>query len=388
MILREITPLLKNYAKQFRALAIVGPRQSGKTTLTKLVFPKKKYVTLENPDDRAFATEDPKGFLNSLKMGAIIDEAQRVPVLFNYLQQILDETKKNNLFVLTGSNNFLLQQNISQSLAGRIGYLDLLPLSVKEINEFGTNSFSANNFILNGGYPEIYAQNRNPKLWYQSYIRTYIERDVKQISNIENTILFNKFLQICAGRIGQQINTTALSNECGVEIKTINRWLSILQSSFVLYLLPPYFKNYNKRITKTAKLYFYDLGLASRLLNITTETEISFSHFKGALFENFVINEIVKAKANFNLPYQLYYWRDNKGMEIDVVLDDGKNILPIEIKSSQTFNRVFVHNILKWNELTGNKTGKIIFDGTISLKEYKGIEIHNWYTINFKKIFK
>ncbi|MEK6616456.1 MAG: AAA family ATPase, partial [Bacteroidota bacterium] len=283
MIKRTAEKLLRNYSRQFRALAVVGPRQSGKTTLVKMTFPGKPYVSLENPDERMQADSDPRGFLNRFKNGAIIDEAQRVPVLFSYLQQILDETRKESLFILTGSNNFLLQQSVTQSLAGRIGYIDLLPLSINEISFFVKTKISTDELILNGCYPELYDKKRISSIWYPAYIRTYVERDVRQLRNIDNTLLFTRFLQLCAGRTGQQISVSALSNECGIDVKTVNSWLGILQSSYIIFLLPPHHRNFNKRIVKTSKLYFTDTGLACSLLGIHKTKELSNSQFREAL---------------------------------------------------------------------------------------------------------
>ncbi|MBP9070261.1 MAG: ATP-binding protein [Bacteroidia bacterium] len=379
MIKRDIEKLLKKYAKEFRAVAVIGPRQSGKTTLVKMVFPKKTYVSLENTDERQFASEDPRGFLNRYKKnGAIIDEAQRVPVLFNYMQQILDETKKEGLFILTGSNNFLLQESITQSLAGRIGIIDLLPLTYNEIRNIHQQDLSTNQLLLKGSYPELYDKNKKKDFWYQSYIRTYVERDVKQLRNIDNTITFNKFLKLCAGRIGQQVNVSALSNECGVDVKTVNSWLGILQSSYIITLLQPHYENFNKRAVKTPKLYFVDTGLACTLLGIVKETELQKSYFKGALFENYIVMECLKKKYNSGSLIGFYYWRDNKGIEVDLLMDRIGKLQPIEIKSSQTFSEDFTKPIKQWNNFSGQKGGYIIFDGDTYFVRSDGFKIMNW----------
>lgn len=343
-----------------------------------MVFAGKPYVSLENPENRLFAAEDAKGFLAQYPQGAILDEAQRVPELFNYLQQILDETDQNGLFILTGSNNFLLQQNISQSLAGRIGYLELMPLSLPEIYRFENVKPETSELLLKGGYPELYDRNRNPQLWFGAYVRTYVERDIRQLTNIENSLLFTKLLRLCAGRIGQQLNMLALSNECGIELKTVQRWLGILQASYIIYLLHPFHQNYNKRLTKTPKLYFYDTGLAAYLLSIYTVTELASSHFRGALFENAVINEFLKAKHNYGQPTNLYYWRDSNGLEIDLVVETGSAVTPVEIKSAQTFSKDFIKNTEKWNQLSGTTGGRLVYDGHADFKERNGVEILNW----------
>lgn len=386
MINREAEKLIRTYKRQFRALAIVGPRQSGKTTLARTAFPKKEYVSLENPDERLLAENDPRAFLARFPKGAILDEAQRAPHLFSYLQQVLDESSRSSLFILTGSNNFLLQQSVSQTLAGRIGYIDLLPLSLPEIQEFLKGIKTTNNLILQGCYPELYDKKRNPGVWYPAYIRTYVERDVKLLRNIENSVLFNRFLQLCAGRTGQQLNVAALSNECGIDVKTVNAWLSILQSSYIILLLQPYFKNFNKRIVKTPKLYFVDTGLACSLLGIRSEKELSLSHFRGALFENYVIMEIFKRKYNTGADYKLYYWRDNKGMEIDLLVDTGNKLLPLEIKSGQTFQDNYLHSLSQWNDVSSNKGGILLYDGKMEMKKSNGIRILNWRNVHSLKI--
>ncbi|PJA07185.1 MAG: AAA family ATPase [Flavobacteriales bacterium CG_4_10_14_0_2_um_filter_32_8] len=378
MIIREIESLIKEYSQQFRSLLVVGPRQTGKSTLVKKVFPNKPYVSLENPDERLLAENDPRAFLNRFPKGAILDEVQRTPLIFNYLQEIIDNSNEDGLFILTGSNNLLLQSNISQSLAGRIGIIDLLPLTFQEIEKFGENNFSLNELILKGSYPEIYDKKRNPILWYSSYIRTYVERDVRLIKNIENTLLFTKFLKICAGRVGQQLNVSAISNECGIEVKTVNSWLSVLESTYVIKLLQPYFKSFNKRVVKAPKLYFYDTGLVCSLLNIKNTNELSFSHFRGALVENFVLMELVKKMKNKGVSENIYYWRDNKGVEVDILIDDGNQLLPIEIKSAQTFNNDFLANIKKFNSYANNTGGQVIYDGDLEFETENGIAVKNW----------
>ena len=383
---RKAEALLREYSRQFRAVAVVGPRQSGKTTLVKKVFPKKPYVSLEDPDECMLASTDPRTFLKRYNHGAIIDEAQRVPELFNYMQGILDLVTEDGFFILTGSNNFLLQQSISQSLAGRIGYIDLLPLCYSEILNFNIKDPRTEAFILNGSYPELYDKYREPTLWYPSYIRTYIERDVKQIRNIENTLLFNRFLQLCAGRTSQQLNVSALSNETGVEMKTIQAWLSLLQSSYIIHLLPSYHGNFNKRVVKTPKLYFIDTGLACSLLGIHQVSELENSHFRGALFENYVISEMLKQKYNVGSTAGLYYWKENNGMEIDLIVDTGTGLIPHEIKASATFNESFLKNLQKWNKLSGSEEGLLLYNGQMEFNRVDHLQVKNWrnYTAPFK----
>jgi uncharacterized protein len=377
MIQREIIKKLTEYAQSFRAVLLVGPRQSGKTTLVKQCFPDKPYISLENPDMRELATSDPRAFLNNFLQGAILDEVQRVPILFNYLQEILDNTEKDGLFILTGSNNILLQENVTQTLAGRIGILDLLPLSYREIRQ-NLQDVSLAEIIIKGFYPEIYDKNRKPQIWYPSYIRTYIERDVRQIKQIEDTILFHKFIKLCAGRIGQQLNLASFSNECGINARTVQSWLSVLQSTYVIHLLQPFYQNFNKRIVKSPKLYFYDTGLACSLLNIKAKDEIMLSHFKGALVENFIVSECIKNQQNRQTGEQFYYWRDNNGVEIDLLVARGNSFMPIEIKSAQTYTRDFNINLKKFMTYSEVKQGLILYDGITEFKGSDGIELMHW----------
>ena len=378
MVKRTVEKLLRSYAKQFRSIAVVGPRQSGKTTLVRSTFPNKPYVSLENPDERLFAENDPRGFLYRFKNGAILDEAQRVPQLFSYLQQILDETRKSGLFILTGSNNFLLQQSITQSLAGRIGYIDLLPFDSTEIDASGHQPSTTDHLLLKGCYPELYDKRVNPAAWYSAYIRTYVERDVKQLRNIENTVLFTRFLQLCAGRVGQQLSVSALSIESGVDVKTVNAWLGILQSSYIIHLLQPHHRNFNKRVVKTPKLYFTDTGLACALLGIRDAVVLGNSFFKGPLFENLVIMELLKNINNHGGRAQLYYWRDNKGVEIDALIDTGRKLIPVEIKSAQTFQDTQLKSLIQWSGYSNTKGGYLFHDGTMEFTGTNKINIANW----------
>jgi uncharacterized protein len=379
MISREISDILINFAGSFRSVLIVGPRQSGKTTLAKHCFPTKPYISLENLDERSLATEDPRGFLSRFPNGAVLDEVQRTPALLNYLQEVLDNSNEDGLFILTGSNNVLLQESITQTLAGRIGVIDLLPLSYREINNLDSPRELAG-LVIKGFYPEIYDRKRQPEIWYPSYIRTYIERDVRQIKQIEDNLLFQKFVKICAGRIGQQVNISALSNECGIDLRTVHSWLSILESTYIIYFLQPFYENFNKRLVKSPKLYFYDTGLACSLLSLRNTTELSLSHFKGALVENFVITECIKNNLNKHLGASFYYWRDNNGVEIDLIQKRGNEVIPIEVKSAQTFTKDFTKNLKKFMSYSNTKKGIIIYDGT---REYVGsdnIELINWKT--------
>jgi len=324
MIQREAEAEIRTLARQFKAVAIVGPRQSGKTTLVRHIFKDKPYVNLENPDLRLYATDDPRGFLSNYPQGAVLDEVQRVPELFSYLQQILDEVKIKGMFILTGSNNFLLQERISQSLSGRVGYLSLLPLSLNEINNSQINS---NQLIHKGCYPVLYSEEVDPAKWYANYIRTYVERDVRLIKNIADLTTFERFLRLCAGRIGQLLNMSSLAVETGVDTKTIGAWISVLESSFIVFRLQPYHENFNKRIVKMPKLYFYDTGLATALLGIEKAEQLTLNPFRGSLFENMVILELLKKRFNEGKAHNLYFWRDNLGNEVDLIIKHSNRLL-------------------------------------------------------------
>lgn len=370
MIKREAEKAIITLAAQFKAVAVIGPRQSGKTTLVRYIFKDKAYVNFENPDTRLYAIEDPRGFLSNYPNGAVFDEVQRVPEIFSYLQQILDESSTNGLFIITGSNNFLIQENISQSLAGRVGYLKLLPLTLNEIRD---SKSTVNQYIFKGAYPSLFNNTTDITLWYSNYIRTYIERDVRLIKNITNLVTFERFLRLCAGRIGQLLNMNNLAVETGVDNKTISAWISVLETSFVLFRLRPYHKNFNKRIVKMPKLYFYDTGLASRLLGIQNSAQIDIHPFKGALFENLVIVDMLKSRFNKAKTTNLYFWRDNVGNEIDVLIDKGLTSIPVEIKSGQTVTKDYFKGVKYWNKLTKEEGGFVVYGGSTKQKRSNGI---------------
>lgn len=358
---------------QYRAVAVVGPRQSGKTTLVRQVFPDKTYVNLENIDTRRFAMEDPRGFLSGLSEGAIIDEIQRVPELFSYLQQILDENPVKGLFILTGSNNFLLLEKISQSLAGRVGYLFLLPLSLTEL---GKPLPATNELIFRGFYPELYAErSMDAGKYYDNYIRTYVERDVRLIKNIVDLYAFERFIRLCAGRTGQLLNINSLAIEVGVDNKTINSWLSVLETSFITFRLQPFHKNYNKRIVKMAKLYFYDVGLASSLLGIENKEQLALHPLRGNLFENLVVCEFLKTRFNQGKRNNLFFWRDNVGTEIDLLIEHTDRLLPVEIKSGQTITDEYFKSLNRWLKISGIDEGYVIYAGNQIQNRSNGITV-------------
>lgn len=379
MIKRDAETKLLSLAQQFKAVALVGPRQSGKTTLAKHAFSHLPYVNLENPDTRRFALEDPRGFLSQFKKGAILDEAQRVPEIFSYLQQILDEDDAPGRFIITGSNNFLLQESISQSLAGRIAYLYLLPFSVSELPLVMVQNL--NELMFKGGYPPIYDQPVDADIWYSNYIRTYIERDVRQLKNITDLNTFDRFIRLCAGRIGQLFNMSNLAIETGVDSKTIASWISVLESSFILHRLQPHHSNFNKRLVKMPKIYFYDTGLACALLGIHDMNQLNYHHLAGSLFENFVVSELIKTRFNQAVNHNLYFWRDNVGHEIDVMIENPDSLFPVEIKYGKTVTQEFFKGLLFWHKISKTQNGAVVYGGDASQKRSNGMKVVSWKKI-------
>lgn len=381
MIDRSSKDKVLQLAKQFKAVAIMGPRQSGKTTLSRMCFPEKPYVSLENPQNRRFAIDDPVGFLSTYPDGAILDEIQRTPELLSWLQQRLDEELRKGTFILTGSNNLLFLEQITQSLAGRVAYLDLLPFSLPELSDIPNVLDSLNSRLFKGGYPPVQAEKVEPENWFPAYIRTYIERDVRQIKNIDNLLAFEKCLSLCAGRTGQLVNYSNLANEVGVDYKTIQSWLGVLQASYIIHFLPPYFKSFNKRIIKTPKLYFYDTGLLCYLLRISTEADLVQHPYRGNIFENFIVNELIKRRFNQGQPSNLYFWRDRTGNELDIIIDEGTSLIPVEIKSGQSIRQDFFKNMEFWKKLTGRSGGVVYYGGEENQKRSNGIEVKSWRTL-------
>ena len=353
MIQREITKKLLEISNYYQIITVTGPRQSGKTTLIKDVFKELPYVLLETPDIRQRAQEDPKSFLSNYSKGAIFDEIQNVPELFSYLQGIIDENSAIK-FVLSGSQNFLLLEKVNQTLAGRTGILKLLPFSTDELKD--SNHWNENplEFVFKGMYPRIYDRGIPPELFYSDYIQTYVERDVRSIKNIGNLSNFSRFLSLCAGRIGQLLNIDSLASDVGIASNTAKEWLSILEASYIIYTLKPHHKNFNKRLVKRPKLYFYDTGLACNLLQINSVNELDMHFAKGNLFENFILTELLKKRFNNAKTSNLYFWRDHHGKEIDCIIEKANSLVPIEIKSSKTYQKEHFKNMNYWNKLSDN----------------------------------
>ena len=358
-IVRALTEETFETAKEFKIVCVIGPRQSGKTTLCKQLFTEKAYVNLEDPDVLLVAKTNPKAFLAKYPKGAIFDEVQRIPELFNYLQGIVDSSDEMGQFILSGSNNFLMQQNISQSLAGRVGYIELLPFSLSELEASNIQNESLNKQILEGFYPDIIRQKSSASRWISNYIRTYLERDVRLIRNIGDILVFSKFLKICASRTSQLLNMSSIAKELGVEHKTLDAWLSVLESSYILYRLPPYFNNFNKRLIKSSKIYFYDTGIVCHLLGIRSVEGLQKSNYYGAIFENFIVSEIIKNRKNKEQFGEVYFYRDSTGNEVDVLIENEGNLIPIEIKSAVKIQKEH-HKNLKWFQKVFRQEGGVL----------------------------
>jgi len=370
MLKRTLEKKLKEAAKQYPVVTLTGPRQSGKTTLVRMTFSDCDYVSLEEPDHRAFALEDPRGFLSQFPEKVILDEIQRAPDLFSYIQTIVDTKNISGQFILTGSQNFLLLQKISQSLAGRCAVLHLLPFTLSELRQRRSLSIDAigrrlpgkNRFLkeelpsvlFKGFYPRIHDKNLNPVDWVGYYYQTYIERDVRDVVNVGDLESFSRFVRLCAGRNGQLLNLSSLANDCGITHTTSKRWISILEASFIVFLLRPHFKNFGKRLIKSPKLYFLDTGLLSYLLRIRSKVDLRIHALYGSIFESYVISELLKNYMNRGKEHPFYFWRDSTGNEIDVLIDEGDKLLPIEIKAGQTITKDFFKGIRFWKKLSND----------------------------------
>ncbi len=378
MIDRTVSDKTIQLASQYPVVTITGPRQSGKTTLCRKLFQDKAYVSLEDIDERQYATQDPRGFLNRFPDGAVIDEIQRVPDLLSYIQTIVDEKGKEGLFIITGSQQFELLERISQSLAGRTALIRLLPFSLDEAYEKKAVPPSLDRVLYTGFYPRIFDKKLNPTEAMLFYVNTYVERDLRLLINVQDLSKFEVFLKLCAGRTGQILNLTSLGNDAGVNHATVKRWISVLEASYVVKLLRPYYKNFNKRLVKSPKLYFLDTGLVSFLLDIQSETQMASHPLKGAIFESFVVSELLKHRFNAGLTDNLYYFRDNTGNEIDVICDRGQQLTLVEIKSGQTITSDFFKGLRFFSKLTGNPDRSCLVYGGDGTYVREGIEIVGW----------
>jgi len=399
MIKRILATKLKALATQFPVVTVTGPRQSGKTTLVRAVFKDYDYLSLELPDQRNFALEDPRGFLGQFDGPVILDEVQRTPELFSYIQVIVDENSDQmGRFILTGSQNFLLLQSISQSLAGRCAVLNLLPFSFAELA--GRKPMSLKMLgkavpknlkppkaglmetLFTGFYPRIHDKHLSPRNWLASYYQTYIERDVRNILNVGNIETFGKFVRLCAGRNGQLLNLSGLASDCGISHTTAKRWLSVLEASFIITLLRPHYQNFGKRLIKSPKLYFLDTGLLCYLLQVHSPEELFHRAERGAIFESFIVSEIYKNFTHRGEQPSLYFWRDAAGHEVDIIIDMGTELIPVETKSAQTIASDFFNNLVYWRNLSGEETipAALIYGGEESFKRLEVI-VYPWFVL-------
>jgi len=379
MIERDLEKTIYDLLEGFPVVTITGPRQSGKTTLAQHVFKGKPYLSLEDPDVRRMALDDPRAFLNQLPDGGVLDEVQRAPELFSYLQSRVDADGRMGLFLLTGSQQLGLISKITQSLAGRTAFVELLPFSINELQRAALVSKSLDEMLFKGGYPPLYDRRLSPPQWLAAYTTAYVERDVRQLLKIQDLDAFQRFVMLCAGRSGQLVNLSSLANDCGITHNTAKAWISILEASYILFQLRPHYANFSKRLIKSPKLYFYDTGLVCWLLGIREPSQLASHPLRGSIFETFILSELVKARLNAGEKGQLYFWRDRNGNEVDVIVDVGTKLMPIEIKSGQTLNRDFFIGLERWAKLAGPQaTSPILIYGGMKKSTHKGIKIYGW----------
>ncbi|MBQ0076980.1 MAG: ATP-binding protein [Bacteroidales bacterium] len=359
---RAMEPLLLEASQYFPVVSVTGPRQSGKSTLLKHCFPSYKYVSMKDVHLREYALQDPIAFLNQTTEGLLIDEVQKVPQLVEYIQGIVDADSSRK-FALTGSSNFELLKSLTESLAGRTGIYELLPMSLEELKD--EHSLSVNQRLYNGFYPAVIAQKNKAALYYPAYIRTYLEKDVRDLLQVQNQMLFLKFIKLCAGRIGSIFNASQIANEVGVDSKTIAHWLSVLQASYIIYLLPPYFENISKRVVKSPKLYFTDPGLACYLLDIEMPNQLDHDKMRGALFENMIVMECVKHRMNQGKEGGVFFYRDSNQNEVDILIKQSGQLIALEVKSAMTYNPSFASSLLKLPQWTDTPIAKraVVYSG-------------------------
>lgn len=379
MFLRFAAATVARLAQEFPVVTLIGPRQSGKTTLARAAFPGKPYVSLETPNERAYAQEDPLAFLDRFPQGAVLDEAQHAPQLFSYLQTRVDLDGRMGLFVLTGSQNFGLLSSITQSLAGRTGIVHLLPFSLAELAVAGRHAPSLDAALFSGLYPPLHDRLLDPASWHAGYIATYLERDVRQMASVHNLDLFQRFLRLCAARTGQLLNLASLASDAGISPGTARNWLSILQASYIVFLLQPHHRNFGKRLVKTPKLYFHDTGLAAALLNIQGLDHMAVHPARPALFETLAVGECLKARFNRGLASNLYFWRDNIGNEIDLLIENGPRLDPVEIKSGRTISPDWFAGLRRWSSHAGREGGPpmLVYGGEDSHVR-SGVKVAGW----------
>ncbi|MFO7727583.1 MAG: ATP-binding protein [Desulfonatronovibrio sp.] len=361
---RTIAQALHALAAKYPVVTITGPRQSGKTTLCRMLYPDRKYVNLEAPDDRQFAIDDPRGFLAECQEGAVLDEIQRAPELLSYLQPMVDEDPAPGRFILTGSQQFNIREALSQSLAGRTGLLTLLPFDWLEIQSF-LEVYHADKLMLHGFYPRLHQMRINPTQAMADYFETYVQRDVRQLVQIRNVAAFERFVKLCAGRVGQLLNLNSLGNDAGVTHTTAREWISILEASYIIFQLPPWHANISKRLIKTPKIYFWDVGLASYLLGLQEEHQVSRDPLRGNLFENMVVAELFKQHYHQGIRPRLSFYRDSSGNEVDVVIERGHDLVLLEIKAGQTVSRSYFQGLDRFAHVVGERVrgGMVVYSG-------------------------
>jgi predicted AAA+ superfamily ATPase len=382
MIARDAEVSLRRVLKGFPIVTITGPRQSGKTTLAKTVCADKPYLSLEDPDVRRMALDDPRAFLGRLRDGAILDEVQRAPELLSYLQTQVDADGRMGLFVLTGSQQFGLISGVAQSLAGRTAFIELLPFSAHELEPSGVGPLSLDAMLFTGGYPALYDRRLLPRDWFPAYVTAYVERDVRQLLKVQDLEAFQRFVRLCAGRSGQILNLSSLSTDCGITHNTARAWISVLEASYILFQLRPHHANFGKRLIKSPKLYFYDACLLCWLLGIQEPGQLATHPLRGHIFETFVVSELVKTRLNQGERAAFHFWRDSNGNEVDIIADAGMKLIPIEIKSGQTLNREFFEGLERWRALAGDQTmtPSLVYGGTEALV-HKGINVFGWNAV-------
>lgn len=385
MIIRTIDRRLRHLLKGFPVVTLTGPRQSGKTTLARMVFADRPYVSLEEPDQRFMALDDPRGFLARFPDGAVLDEVQRAPELLSYFQTRVDADQRMGLFLLTRSQQLGLLSGVAQSLAGRTAFVELLPFSIDELEQAGLRPDRLDQMLFTGGYPPLYDRGLQPRDWLSAYVTAYVERDVRQLLKVQDLERFQRFIRLCAGRSGQILQLSSLAADCGITHHTAKAWISVLEASYLVFQLRPHHVNFSKRLIKAPKLYFYDTGLLCWLLGIQEPGQLATHPLRGNLFENLVVSELVKSWFNQGERAPLYFWRDSNGNEVDVIADIGGQLHPIEIKSGQTLNRDFFIGLERWLALAGNQaaTPVLVYGGAEELmhREVRVLPWHQAHTV-------